>query len=87
MALWPSSADSTWEVATREFPDSADDQWAVGCCPSPLIFTGGLDKDSQRRREVVFLFGALAPFIVDVRSCRTLGSPVATWFFWLGRRV
>lgn len=41
MALWPSSADSTWEVATREFPDSADDQWAVGSF-SGLDFSGGV---------------------------------------------
>lgn len=98
--LWPFHSDlftlgGFWRRGSSLTAQTISGRWghsqasisAVGCCPSPLIFTGGLDKDSQRRREVVFLFGALAPFIVDVRSYRTLGSPVATWFFWLGRRV
>lgn len=84
---WRRGSSLTAQTISGRWGHSQASISAVGCCPSPLIFTGGLAKDSQRRREVVFLFGALAPFIADVRSYRTLGSPVATWFFWLGRRV
>ncbi|KAK1826031.1 hypothetical protein QBC39DRAFT_365361 [Podospora conica] len=86
---WPSSADSTWEAATRGFPDR--DQWAIGgavgsffsaveCCPPlpPHFRFHGSRVDKETCAFIVLMEGESV-----ISPCRTPRSPdgrVATWF-------
>lgn len=71
----PAPTDSAWEATTRELPDSADDQWAVGSFSGasvprfqrwgrhPSFSRAALTKTHRGDgQEVVFFFGALCAF-------------------------